>query len=214
MQKIIASYLAQKKECGLPGIGHFKIIAKPAELDVASKLLLPPTDEIIFSEEEVHLRKDLVTYLSSQKQMDMDHAAEYINNWCGDARGKLEQGEKIFFESIGSLQRSASGNFYLERDHEFLLYDPVPAERVIHKHEEHSVLVGDKETTSHAMNEYFKDDPVIKKKAWWKIWAIVMVSVSLLILIIHFSTHSFSTGGLGNQIHLSPDAPAASYELK
>ena len=63
MEKIIASYLVQKRECSLPGIGHFRIITKPAELDIANKELLPSTDEIIFKEDEVHLRKDLVSYV-------------------------------------------------------------------------------------------------------------------------------------------------------
>ncbi len=214
MEKIIASYLVQKRECSLPGIGHFRIITKPAELDIANKELLPPTDEIIFKEDEVHLRKDLVSYVSLQKKLHENDAAEDINNWCQHAKNKLDAGEKIYFESIGSLRKNAAGNIFFNKKNEFLLYDIVPAERVIHKNEQHSVLVGDRETTSAAMNEFYKGEVIVQKKSWWKIWAIVLFLLPLLILIIHFAEHSFTTSSIGNQIHLSPESPPVLYETK
>ncbi|MEO6636960.1 MAG: hypothetical protein ABIN25_01715, partial [Ginsengibacter sp.] len=93
------------------------------------------------------------------------------------------------------------------------LYDAVTAERVIHKDEEHAVLVGDTQTTSAAMNEYYKAETVFEKKLPWKIWAVVLFSLSLLFLIIHFSFHSFTTASVGNQISVSPLPPPASYTL-
>ena len=214
MEKIIASYLVQKKECSLPGIGHFKITTKPAQLDIANKKLFPPTDEIIFKEDEVHLRKDLVSYVSLQKKIHENDAAEDINNWCQHSKNKMDLGGKICFESIGSLQKNAAGNIFFNKKNEFLLNDTVPAERVIHKNEQHSVLVGDKQTTSAVMNEFYKEDVIVDKKPWWKIWAVILFSLPLLILIIHFSGHSFTTSGVGNQIHLSPEAPPVLYETK
>lgn len=204
MQKIIASYLVQKKECSLPGIGQFKMSARPARLDVASKELFPSFDEVIFNEEEIHLRKDLVNYISVQQNVGEDDAADRINNWCLDTLRQLDAGESVYLQSLGSLKKNETGSLFFHNSHEYLLYDILPAERVIHKDEHHAVLVGDKETTSSAMNEFYNSDVVVKKKAWWKIWAIVLSCVSLLILIIHFASHSFSTPGLGNQIHLSP----------
>ncbi len=214
MEKIITSYLVQKKECSLPGIGHFRINTRPADLDIANKQLHPPTDEIIFKEEEVHLRNDLVGYVSMQKNIHENNAAENINNWCGTIKDKLEAGEIIYFEPIGSLQKNSAGNIFFHKKNEFLLYDIMPAERVIHKNEEHSVLVGDKETTSAVMNEFYKEDVVIKKKPWWKIWSIILFLLPLLILIIHFSGHNFTTSGVGNQMNLSSETPAVLYEIK
>ena len=214
MEKIIASYLVQKKECSLPGLGHFRIITKPAELDVANKELFPPTDEITFKEEEVHLRKDLVSYISLKQGIHEIHAAENINNWCINVKDKLDAGEKIYFESVGNLQKNAEGNIFFHKKSEFMMYEIVPAERVIHKNEQHSVLVGDRETTSAAMNEFYREDGIVNKKPWWKIWAVVLFILPLLILIIHFSTHHFTTSGVGNQMHLAPEFPPILYEIK
>ncbi len=211
MQKIIASYLVQKKECALPGIGSFKINTKPAGLDIANKQIFPPTDEIVFNENEVHLQNELITYISVQQNIDQLYAAGNISNWCRHAKDKLDAGEKIYFDSIGTLQKNAGGNIFLQRRKAIQFYQPVSAERIIHKNEEHSVLVGDRETTSVVMNEFFREEDVIEKRAWWKIWAIIMFSISLLILIIHFSNHSFSTSGVGNQINLTPEVPPVSH---
>ena len=214
MEKIITAYLVQKKECSLPGIGHFSISTKPAELDVASKELFPPVDEIHFTEEDVHLRKDLVNYVSLQNKIHENEAAENINNWCFAAKGKLEAGEKIYFEPLGSLQKNTSGSIFFHKKNEFLLYDIIPVERVIHQNEQHAVLVGDKETTSGAMNEFYKEETPQRKKPWWKIWALILFFIPLVILIIHFSGHSFTTSGIGNQITVAPAEPVVSYEIE
>ncbi|MDQ6761641.1 MAG: hypothetical protein M3015_03315 [Bacteroidota bacterium] len=211
MQKIIASYLVQKKECNLPGIGNFKINMVPASLDVANKKMFPPAAEIIFTEGDVHLQRDLVNYVSNQQKVGEQQAADNITRWCHNVSESLDAGEKIIFESIGSLQKNAAGNIFLHAKKEFRLYDAVIAERVIHKNEDHAVLVGDKETTSAVMNEYYKADTVFERKFSWKIWAIVLFSLSLLSLILHFSYHSFNTAGVGNQISVSPLPPPVSY---
>ncbi len=214
MEEIITSYLVQKKECSLPGIGHLKIITKPAELDVANKQMFPPVDEIQFEEDEVHLRKDLVTYVSMRQNTHENDAAENITNWCLHSKYKLDAGKKIFFEPVGSLQKNAAGNIFFHKTNDFPVYDLITAERVIHENEQHSVLVGDKETTSGEMSNFYKEDVVVKpKRSWWKIWAIILFSISFLTLIIHFSNHRFTTSGVGNQIRISPVAPPVLYEL-
>ncbi|MBL0146223.1 MAG: hypothetical protein IPP48_11050 [Chitinophagaceae bacterium] len=46
------------------------------------------------------------------------------------------------------------------------------AERVIHEAAEHNMLVGDKETTTTQMTEYYADTSVVKDR-WW-IWTIIL----------------------------------------
>lgn len=214
MQKIIASYLVQKKECYLPNLGHFKVIATPAESDIPNKQLLPPADYVSFDKDEGHLRKDLVEYVAGHRQINENEAAEKISRWCEEINQKLDAGEKIYFLSLGTLEKSPSGDIYFETKNETDLFEPVPAERVIHKNEDHAVLVGDRETTSGVMNEFFKLTSINTKRSSWKLLAIVLFAMAVLILIIHFSTHSFSLSGIGRQVHLSAPQAPATYELK
>ncbi|MEO8109755.1 MAG: hypothetical protein ABI594_06990 [Ginsengibacter sp.] len=214
MQRIITSYLVQKKECNLPGIGDFKINIASAQLDVANKKMFPPTAEIIFTEGDVNLRKDLVKYIANQQNVDEQQAAENITRWCHNVIESLDAGGKVIFESIGSLQKNPAGNIFLRSMNENRLYEAVTAERVVHKDEEHAVLVGDRQTTSAAMSEYYKAETVFERKISWKIWAIVLFGLSILSLVMHFSYHGITTAGTGNQISISPLAAPASYEVQ
>ena len=72
----------------------------------------------------------------------------------------LDSGEKIIFDSIGTLQKDPAGNILFQTMNGINFYEPVIAERIIHKNDEHSVLVGDKETTSGAMNEFYREDVI------------------------------------------------------
>ena len=213
MQDIIASYLIQKKECHLPLIGNFMIMQVPALLDIANKKLVPSSDEIVFSEDENYLSEGLKEYFARLQHISLAEAEERINNWSLHAKIKLDLGEKIDFASIGSLQKDASGNILFEQEKEFNFYEPVMAERVIHKNAEHAVLVGDKETTSVVMNEFYKDDFVTEKKSFWKIWALILSAISLLVLIIYFYNHSFSVNGIANKSTFPVNEPAATYSV-
>lgn len=201
MQELITSYLVQKKECSLPPVGHFRIKTKPAELDRVNQQLFPPTDEILYSEFTGNLSGDLITYISRLQNITGSEAETKINNWCHQAKEKLDSGGKIIFNSIGSLQKDGAGNISFERKKGSAFYEPVAARRVIHENTEHSVLVGDRETTSVIMNEFYREELVEKKSWWarWNIWAIVLFGISLIILFFYFYSHKFSETEIGNR---------------
>jgi hypothetical protein len=211
MQDFIASYLIQRKECHLPLVGNFVFKSGPASLDIANKKIFPSADEIIFSENANYFSEGLKDYISHLQNIPLHEAEEKINNWCLHAKVKLDSGEKIAFDSIGSLQKDVVGNILFQREKDFNFYEPVTAERVIHKNAEHAVLVGDKETTSGVMNEFYRDEVVTEKKSAWKIWAIILLAISLLVLIIYFYDHSFYGNGIANQSAFPVKQPAATY---
>jgi nucleoid DNA-binding protein len=207
MQALITSYLIQKKECNLPLLGHFRIKTKAADFEKANKKIFPPTDEILYSEFAASLSPDLITYISNLQDIKREEAEGKINDWCNYAKEKLESGEKVIFNSIGSLQKDAAGNIFFQRKKNTSLYEPVSVERVLQKNAEHSVLVGDKETTSGVMNEFYREEVAVKKRVWWKIWATVMLAISLLCLGFYFFTHEFSETGVGNRASFPAQSP-------
>ena len=184
MQDIIASYLIQNKECHLPLIGSFTIKEIPGLLDIANKKIVPSTDNIVFSEDENYLSNGLKNYISDLYNIPMQDAEEKINNWCLHAKVNLDSGGKLNFSSVGTLQKDEAGNIFFRKDQLANFYEPVTAERVIHKNAEHTVLVGDKETTSGVMSEFYRDEVVNEKKVSWKILAIVLLVISLLFLFL------------------------------
>jgi nucleoid DNA-binding protein len=201
MQELITSYLVQKKECDLPLVGHFRIKTKPAEYDRTNQQMFPPTYEILYSEVAEKLSADLVTYVSTLQSISPDEAEAKINSWCHLTKEKLDSGNMVIFDSLGSLQKDAAENIFFRGKNAGNFYEPVSAQRVIHKNAEHPVLVGDKETTSVVMNEFYRDDPAQKKPWWakWNVWSIVLLFISVIILVVHFYVHRFSETGIGNQ---------------
>ncbi len=213
MQELFASYLVQKKECSIPLIGKFKINIRAAELDIANKQILPPHDEIIFSEGADYLTQDFTNYVSFSKNLSSDEAEEKIHHWCLQSKSKLDSGEKIIFDSIGSLQKNEGGTIFFQRKNGVNFFENISAERVIHKNAEHAVLVGDKETTNSAMNEYYKDVPLMLRKSSWKIWAIILFILSLIIIGIYFYSHKFSVTSIGNQSSFAVQDQPVSYDI-
>ncbi len=213
MQDLIASYLIQSKECHLPLLGNFTIMQVPALLDIANKKIVPSTDEIIFSEMENYLSEGLKNYVSNLYNVSGYEAEERINNWCLDAKIKLDSGGKINFNSVGTLQKSPVGNIFFQSQKPINFYEPVTAERVIHKNAEHAVLVGDKETTSVVMNEFYREDASTSKEKSWKIWAVILSVICLLALLFYFSSHKFSEKGIANPSVIPVQQPSATYSV-
>lgn len=214
MQELLASYLIQKKICNIPHLGCLRIKTNSAELDIANKQIFPPAAEVLFNEiAGNNLAEDLVEYVAAHQHTNIHEAEEKIANWCMDAKDKLNSGEKIIFKAIGSFQKNAAGSIFFQGHKQDSFYDPVAAERVIHENEEHAVLVGDKETTSSAMNEFYKEEAVEARQAW-KIWAIVFFAIALLVLIFHFYHNGLTTSEIGNQSTFPVIAPSASYSNK
>lgn len=214
MEDLITSYLIQNKECYLPLLGNFAIKQQPASLDIANKKISPPGNDIIFNEEASYLSEGLKNYFAHLHNVQSYEAEEKINNWCLHAKVALDSGEKIVFNSIGNLKKNTTGNVFFERENNFNFYEDVIAERVIHQNTEHAVLVGDKETTSGIMNEFYREEVSTQKKSAWKIWAIILLSVSLLVLLFYFYNHSFSEIGIANPSAFPIIEPSATYHIQ
>lgn len=211
MQDIIASFLAQEKQCSLPLLGSFTINTKPAAFDVANKQMFPPTDEIIYSAKDDHPTDRLRNYAAQILNLSPNEAEEKLHNWCLKAKAILDSYGTLHFNSIGSLQKDHGGSVYLKKKNGITFFEPVIAERAIHKNDEHAVLVGDRETTSAVMNEFYRDEDIVYRKSKWKMWAIILFSAGALLLILNYFNHSFTTNGVGNQSSFPVKDPPATY---
>jgi hypothetical protein len=213
MQNFITSFLIQRKECCLSGIGTFRITTSHSELDVANKKLFPPTDEIIFTTKGDKFSEELVKYIARKEQISEKEAHVNLKKWCKHAIGTLNTGGKIIFTSIGSLQKNATGNIFFQHQKPLTFFKEVAAERIIHKNVEHKILVGDKETTSSAMNQFLNEEQAVKNSKW-KIAAIILLALALVVIFIHFYMNEWSLSSTGNQtIHL-PEAPPSTYSTQ
>jgi hypothetical protein len=194
MHNFIASFLFQNNYCPLPGIGTLVLNQQSAESDFAGKKIYPPKSTIRFSAETADAAV-LVAFIKNEKNISTEEAAAVLQNFSTEISNKLSVDKTMELHNIGTLQNNNDTISFTEKALPDFFVQPVIAERVIHPQAEHSILVGEKETTNTAMTEYYADEPVAKDR-WW-IWAIVLGTIAVAVITYHFTSNNFS---LGNQI--------------
>lgn len=213
MHELIASYLVQKKECILPGIGTLSLASQSALLDIANKEFIAPKDEIQFVPGDPHVENEFVNYVAMRYHIPAEDAAGEVYKWCLDAKEKLEKGKPVDVGYAGTFTMNEEGNILLNNDKQFSLFNNVNAERVVHQNQQHSVLVGDKETTNEEMNHFYESSGMplnIKEK--WKFNALVLAGLAIILLLFYFIFNGFSKNGIGNNLKVTPQESHTLYE--
>jgi len=214
MQELITSYIIQSKECKLVGLGKFTRTTVHAEQDIVNKRMLPPSTEIVFTTREEKISDELIKYIADKKKIDPSEALTLIKKWCAETKAKLKNGEEILLQPLGILKKGALGNILFHTENSPLFFVPVAAERVIHKNSEHSVLVGDKETTSSVMNQFYHVEETNKKSNAWKIFAIILLLIALVLLFFYFYGYPISLSSFGSHMKVVPQTPTPTYTIQ
>ena len=210
-QDLITSFIIQSKECKLRDIGRFKVVTTSAAVDIANKKVTPPVTEIIFSGREEKISDGLVKYVADIKNIPVAEALDELKKWCAASKDKLKNGEEILLMPLGVLKKGTSGTTFVQSKNKIEFFEPIAAERVIHINSEHAVLVGDRETTSSAMNQYYQEEESAEKSNSWKIFAIIFLAIGLFLLFLHFYGNSFSLSTIGNQHKIIPATAPNTY---
>ncbi len=108
----------------VPDLGGFVTNYRPAEMDLASNSFKPPVKEIIFTGKLSKNDGLLVNYISEIEGVGYMEARQIISEFVDEAWSKLENGEKIEFQNIGSLQFDRNEKLIFESEvHENFLLD-------------------------------------------------------------------------------------------
>jgi nucleoid DNA-binding protein len=199
MQELIASYLFQNKACPLPGLGSLSINTSAAESDITNQKISAPQAVILFKNKETD-PAGLLNYVAVQTDCHMDEASETLDHFCNDLKKEISNHTNAKLDGIGDLFIDSNGHINLKPAALPVSFLPaVFAERVIHPKAEHSILVGDKETTNTAMSEYFTEEPEVKD--YWWLWAIVLAVIALGAMVFYFANPN-SDSLFGNSIKI------------
>ena len=191
MYQQIAQSLFQKKSCLLPGLGTLSIVYESAQTDFVNSQILSPGYKIVFDQ----------TNVNAEGQDGFSAVIDSIKN-------DLEHKKSAELIGIGSFSVDEKGKIHFSQipiDENFL--QPVFAERVIHENATHNMLVGDKETTTTVMTDFFNEKPLSVER-WWMIAAALLV-VTASVLCYHFYENG---GSLTNRNTIELTAPDSSYK--
>jgi nucleoid DNA-binding protein len=100
----------------VPGFGGFIGNYTPARIDKNSGTFYPPVKQISFNRNLNHNDGLLVGRISGTSNINYGDARSLVEEFVGELRRKLERGEKVVFDNIGSFVNNQEGNVQFEPD--------------------------------------------------------------------------------------------------
>jgi nucleoid DNA-binding protein len=100
----------------VPGFGGFIGNYTPARIDKSSSTFFPPVKQITFNRNLNHNDGLLVGRISESAKMNYGDARNLVEEYVASVRKRLEKGEKIVFDNIGSFINNQEGNIQFEPD--------------------------------------------------------------------------------------------------
>jgi hypothetical protein len=100
----------------VPGFGGFIGNYTPARIDKSSGTFYPPVKQISFNRNLNHNDGLLVGRISGTSKMTYGDARTMVGDFVDEIKRKLEKGEKVVFDNIGSFSANQEGNIQFEPD--------------------------------------------------------------------------------------------------
>jgi nucleoid DNA-binding protein/cell division protein FtsL len=100
----------------VPGFGGFIGNYTPARIDKKSGTFYPPVKQISFNRNLNHNDGLLVGRISGSAGMNYGDARSMVEEFVVGIRSKLDKGEKVVFDLIGSFVNNQEGNIQFEPD--------------------------------------------------------------------------------------------------
>jgi nucleoid DNA-binding protein len=100
----------------IPGFGGFIGNYTPARIDKKSGTFYPPVKQISFNRNLNHNDGLLIGKISGVSGMNYGDARNLVEEFAGDIRHKLDKGEKVVFDHIGSFTNNQENNIQFEPD--------------------------------------------------------------------------------------------------
>jgi len=209
MENIIASYLFQNKICPLPHVGLLSLSNKTAAFVLGEKQFHPPLMYISFSPEEISA-EEFINYISFQKNISREQAANEIESYCSKLKN-LDSYSEMLIPGVGKFYTDTEGSLVFKQiDFPETFLPPVHAEKIIHPESTHTLLVGDKESNSALMTEFYSEGEKTKKRSWLG-WAALLALVGIIIIAVYY-TKEINTGSFGNAEKIHPASEARTYK--
>lgn len=194
MEQYIPAFLFQTGSCPLGVAGCLYMSRETAVPDFGNKSIAAPLQQINWSADakDATAFVEYVASVSGQSGNDIKAGWE---EYCSALKAGISAGNTAI-PGIGHFGQGTNGDTVLFPEKlPAAYYPPVSANRVIHPEAEHSMIVGDRETTNTQMAEYLREEPV-RKDRWW-IWALVIAAIALALVVIYI-TDTAGNNSLGN----------------
>jgi hypothetical protein len=144
---ILTKYLLQYRRLSIPNVGTFELVQQSPQFNVVDKLVLPPAYQLSWSKND-SLPEHQLSYLASSVQANREKIKEELEQFGRKFKTKVEK-EAFTWNGIGTIKKDSGA---LEIENELLKIDgleAVAANKIMRENAAHSMLVGDRQMTSH-----------------------------------------------------------------
>lgn len=100
----------------VPGFGGFIGNYVPAQIDKNTGTFYPPSRQISFNRNLTHNDGLLIGKISESLRVNYGDARELAGNYVDSVRRKIERGDKVIFDKIGTFFHDHEGNLQFEPD--------------------------------------------------------------------------------------------------
>ena len=184
MEDCLVRYFAENNECPLPGIGSIVLKETQAHIDFGGRTIESPKSTLQFSKKEIS-DVALLSLIQNEYQCDYYSAKEKLKQFVESVTA-LPARSRMSIGALGTLRKNDSNEIELEEFSNLSLYqEDIPAQKLVKYNAPHAILVGDKETTREAMQEYYEEDVPLWKSKWW-IAAVVILAISAGLILLHY----------------------------
>ena len=194
MQQLIRNYLFENNKCEVPNLGILSVEKTPASFNFGVQIIEAPMPTIVFLQKEID-NENFANYIASQKSISLKEANNLVVDFSATIH-TLSPNNTFALQNVGAFLKNENNDIEFESVKVNELFTPaVSAIKIIHPNESHSITVGDTETNSATMAEYYAEEiPEVESK-WW-IWAFVFALISIAALL--FNIFGSNNKGVGN----------------
>jgi len=200
-EELLHDYFIQNGSVTLPGVGTFRMLRISAQVDFASRKMLPPSYTIRFDHRHDTAQRELFDYVAQRIGSTDLEAIRQVNNHAYELRNLLLNGVPVTWDGFGTILPDAGSGYQFEPERLSYHFIPgVSADRVIRHDAEHQVRVGDQERSRSEMKEMLAHDGP-KRRSYNLLHkaALVMTLMAIAIMILRFVTdgNDFSSSRSG-----------------
>ena len=189
MEDLIEQYLFQHNQCPLPSIGTLQLKDGSAIAWHGDNKLSAPVPHIELTGSE-NPADHFIGFIAARKKISREQASILLQQYCADLQ-MLTEHREMKLHHAGTFHIDTFGKLVFKQEAAPMEFLPsVPVQRVLHpKPASHTIRVGDTETTSVVMTEFYSDKGKRKKDFWW-LWALALTAIAAAALSFYFRDHS------------------------
>jgi hypothetical protein len=212
MQKWVVEHFLQNHQVVLQGLGKLSLQYHTTHYDFGAQSLSSPKPYILFSKSKIE-DSALAKFVAQKEKISETEASKKVNDFIVEIRNLSKQ-EKYFLPNIGFFTLNETAELIFESttlSNEF--FPPVNATKVVHPTDTHEILVGDTQTNTAVMSEYYANDSRIKKISWW-VWALVFAVIGFGTLFYSLYKNGSKNSFFGNTQSILNTKKDSTYQLQ